>query len=106
IVDVNSWHSYSSFERRMSREVWADYTVQTPLWSATLSSRQRVLLHAQPILAMRQSWTARADQSASYDPLCLSMKLFEVVIDQSGLGNEVGRQAATDALCPLLAALD
>ena len=54
IVDVNSWNTYSSFERRMSREVWADYTVQTPLWSATLSSRQRVLLHAQPILAMRQ----------------------------------------------------
>jgi len=90
----------------MSREEWADDTVQTPLWSATLSSRQRVLLHAQPILAMRQSWTARDDQSAAYDPLCLSMKLFEVVIDQSGLGNEVGRQAVTDALCPLLAALD
>lgn len=75
-------------------------------WNATLSSRQRVLLHAQPILMMRQRWGLRDDQDARYDPLCLSMKLFDVVIDQSGFGNEVVRQTVADALVPLLAALD
>ena len=31
---------------------------------------------------------------------------FDVIIDQSGFGNEVVRQTVADALCPLLAALD
>lgn len=75
-------------------------------WNASLSSRQRVLLHAQPILMMRQHWTTRDDQEPGYDPLCLSMKLFDVVIDQSGFGNEVVRQTVADALHPLLAAFD
>lgn len=75
-------------------------------WNTTLSSRQRVLLHAQPILMMRQHWTGRDDQDVVYDPLCLSMKLFDVVIDQSGFGNEVVRRTVADALFPLLAALD
>jgi tetratricopeptide (TPR) repeat protein len=90
----------------MLSEEWADLTAHTALWSATLSSRQRVLLHAQPILGMRQNWSSREGGEVGYDPLCLSMKLFEVVIDQSGFGNEVVRQTVTDALCPLLAALD
>jgi len=75
-------------------------------WNPTLSSRQRVLLHAQPLLIMRQNWLVRDDQDARYDPLCLSMKLFDVIVDQSGFGNEVIRQTVADALQPLLAALD
>lgn len=55
---------------------------------------------------MRVNWSAREGEDSSYDPLCLSMKLFEVVIDQSGFGNEVVRQTVVDALCPLLIALD
>ncbi len=55
---------------------------------------------------MRLNWSARDGEESTYDPLCLSMKLFEVVIDQSGFGNEVVRQTVADALCPLLIALD
>jgi tetratricopeptide (TPR) repeat protein len=90
----------------MPCEEWADSAASIALWSATLSSRQRVLLHAQPILGMRQKWSGREGAESAYDPLCLSMKLFEVVIDQSGFGNEVVRQTISDALGPLLAALD
>ena len=43
-----------------------------------------MLLHAQPILTIRQNWSSRDDQEAGYDPLCLSMRLFDVIIDQSG----------------------
>ena len=75
-------------------------------WSASLSSRQRVLLHAQPIIQMRQSWTGRDDEDLRYDPMCLTMKLFDVVIDQSGFGNEVVRETVADALFPLLESLD
>ena len=75
-------------------------------WSASLSSRQRVLLHAQPIMQMRQSWSGRDDEDLRYDPMCLTMKLFDVVIDQSGFGNEVVRETVADALFPLLESLD
>lgn len=75
-------------------------------WNTTLSSRQRVLLHAQPIMLMRQHWAMRDDHDSQYDPMCLSMKLFDVVIDQSGFGNEVVRQTIADALFPLLESLD
>ena len=81
-------------------------TEQRGNWHATLSSRQRVLLHTQPILQMRQHWSQRDDIDAGYDPLCLSMKLFDVVIDQSGFGHEVVRQTIADALTPLLVSLD
>ena len=74
-------------------------------WSTSLSSRQRVLLHAQPIMLMRHTW-ARDDDELRYDPLCLTMKLFDVIIDQSGFGNEVVRQTVGDALFPLLESLD
>jgi len=75
-------------------------------WSTSLSSRQRVLLHAQPIMLMRQYWTARDDDDLRYDPMCLTMKLFDLIIDQSGFGNEVVRQTIADALFPLLESLD
>jgi hypothetical protein len=55
---------------------------------------------------MRQHWSQRDDIEAGYDPLCLSMKLFDVVIDQSGFGHEVVRQTIADALTPLLTSLD
>lgn len=75
-------------------------------WSTSLSSRQRVLLHAQPIMQMRQHWSARDDADVRYDPMCLTIKLFDVIIDQSGFGNEVTRQTLADALSPLLESLD
>lgn len=90
----------------MPRTDQATLTSHTVVWNTTLSSRQRVLLHAQPLLIMRQNWIARDDQDARYDPLCLSMKLFDIIIDQSGFGNEVVRQMVSDALCPLLTSLD
>lgn len=90
----------------MRPEEWVESVTPPAIWSATLSSRQRVLLHAHPILGMRMNWSTLEGEDAAYDPLCLSMKLFEVVIDQSGFGNEVVRQTVADALCPLLVALD
>lgn len=75
-------------------------------WNSSLTERQRVLLHTQPLMAMRQSWLARDDGGQRYDPLCLCMKLFEVVIDQSGFGNDVVRDSVARDLVPLLRSID
>ncbi len=72
----------------------------------TLTDRQRVLLHTQPLMLMRYHWLSRDDDGQRYDPLCLWIKLFEVVIDQSGFGNDVVRDSVARELTPLLRAVD
>lgn len=71
-----------------------------------LTERQRVLLHMQPLMTMRQSWLARDAGGHKYDPLCLCMKLFEITIDQSGFGNDVVRESVARELVPLLQSID
>jgi hypothetical protein len=75
-------------------------------WNPTLTDRQRVLLHTEPLLMLRHNWSLRDEECQRYDPLCLSMKLFDVVIDQSGFGNEVVRDTIQEQLTPLLEAID
>lgn len=75
-------------------------------WNPTLTDRQRVLLHTQPLMLMRYLWLQRNDERPAYDPLFLCMKLFEFIIDQSGFGNDVIRDAAERELSPLLKAVD
>lgn len=75
-------------------------------WNRMLTDRQRVLLHTQPLMLMRYHWLSRDDDGQRYDPLCLWIKLFEVVIDQSGFGNDVVRDSVARELIPLLRAVD
>ena len=55
---------------------------------------------------MRYYWLTREDDGQTYDPLYLSMKLFDVIIDQSGFGNDVVRESDPRALVPLLRSID
>src|SRR6266566_8679683 len=75
-------------------------------WNPTLTDRQRVLLHTHPLILMRHNWLIRYDVVNVYDPLCLAMKVFEVLIDQGGFGNEVTRDGIHRELTPILKALD
>ncbi len=75
-------------------------------WTSTLTDRQRVLLHTQPLMMLRHNWSLRDEECQRYDPLCLSMKLFDVVIDHSGFGDEVVRDTVQDHLAPLLESID
>ena len=75
-------------------------------WNPTLTDRQRVLLHTQPLILMRYHWLTREDDGQTYDPLCLSMKLFDVIIDQSGFANDVVRESVSRELVPLLRSID
>lgn len=75
-------------------------------WNPTLTDRQRVMLHTQPLILMRYHWLTREGDGQTYDPLCLSMKLFDVIIDQSGFGNDVVRESVSRELVPLLRSID
>lgn len=75
-------------------------------WNPTLTDRQRVLLHTQPLMLMRYHWLSRDENGISYDPLCLSMKLFDVIIDHSGFGSDVVRETVDEELRPLLRSID
>ena len=75
-------------------------------WSSTLHSRQRVLLHTQPLVTLQQKWKLGVAEQAHYDALALSIKLFDSVIDGSGFGNEVTRETMLQSLQPLLTAFD
>jgi len=49
---------------------------------------------------------SRDEDQQHYDVLCLAIKTFDVIIDQSGFGSEVVRDTITEGLRPLLVALD
>lgn len=55
---------------------------------------------------LRHNWSLRDEECQRYDPLCLSMKLFDIVIDHSGFGDEVVRDTVQDHLAPLLESID
>lgn len=75
-------------------------------WSSTLHSRQRVLMHTQPLVTLQQKWKQGTDEQTHYDALALSIKLFDAVIDGSGFGNEVTHDTMLQSLRPLLNAFD
>lgn len=77
-----------------------------PYWNSSLTERQRVLLHTQPLMLMRYHWLQRTEEGPTYDPLFLCMRLFECIIDQSGFGNDVVRASTERELIPLLKAVD
>jgi hypothetical protein len=76
------------------------------LWSPVLTNRQRVLLHTQPLILMQHFPGSRDEDQQHYDVLCLTIKVFDVIIEQSGFGSEVVRDTIAESLRPLLVALD
>jgi hypothetical protein len=75
-------------------------------WSPVLTNRQRVLLHTQPLILMQHFPGSRDEDQQHYDVLCLTIKVFDVIIEQSGFGSEVVRDTIAESLRPLLVALD
>ena len=75
-------------------------------WSSTLNSRQRVLLHTQPLVTLQQKWKLGLEDQSHFDALTLSIKTFDTIIDQSGFGNEVNSETVLESLKPLLRAFD
>ena len=75
---------------------------QTPAWPPVLTNRQRVLLHAQPLILMQHAPGSRDEHEKHYDSLSLAIKTFDIIIDQSGFGSEVVRDTIAEGLAAAL----
>lgn len=85
----------------------ADNGAPGPVSRATeVARRLRVLLHMQPLFRLHKGDAKRAPETRHYDSLALSLQLFDELLDRMGLGNEVDERMLTNALEPVLTAMD
>lgn len=78
----------------------------SPVWGPHLTHRQRVLLYMEPLLRLYRQPGTRDERHLRYDTLSLAVKIFDVIIDQSGFGSEVTEESVVAAARPLLKATD
>jgi tetratricopeptide (TPR) repeat protein len=86
---------------------WAHPASSAPRgWDQSLTHRLRVLLHTTPLHDLRRSDNLRDAELRHYDSLALAIKSFDLIIEHTGLDNEVDRETLLRALSPLLSAMD
>jgi|SRR5579859_1859659 len=78
----------------------------TEFWNRFLTHRLRVLLYAEPILKLTQRDEHRAPEMRHYDSLPLALKLFDHIIEYTGLEYEIDNDKALQVLLPLLEMMD
>lgn len=87
-------------ERRISS------SLPTDLWDRFLTHRLRVLLYAEPLLDLTRRDNYRDAALRHYDSLPLALKLFDIIIEQTGLEYEIDQAMAFQVLFPLLEQMD
>ena len=76
-------------------------------WSPHLTHRIRVLLHIKPLLYDLRFGDPRCDSTLRhYDSLALTLKLFDLIIETTGMEREVDSDTAMRALTPLMIGMD
>jgi tetratricopeptide (TPR) repeat protein len=75
-------------------------------WDPSLTHRLRVLLHTTPLHDLRRSDNLRDPELRHYDSLAIAIKSFDLVIEHTGLDNEIDRESLIRSLVPLLTAMD
>lgn len=75
-------------------------------WRHDLTDRLRVLLHTKPLLDMKRNDSLRAPELRHYDTLAVALKVWDLIIENVGLDNEVDRTRVHHSISPLLAAMD
>jgi len=75
-------------------------------WDKALTRRLRVLLHSTPFSDLKKSEALIDPELRHYDPLALSMKVLDLIVDRMGLEREVTSDDVAEALRPLLTSLD
>jgi hypothetical protein len=75
-------------------------------WSQHLTQRLRVLLHAKPLLWIAAYDSQRDSAVRHYDSLTLSIKLFDLLIESSGLDFGLDGHTVILMLAPLLTQMD
>lgn len=75
-------------------------------WRPDLTRRLRVLLHAEPLLTLRANDGRVAEEIKHYDSLTLVFRLFDLLIEHTGIDVGLSAPDVRAALTPLLSAMD
>lgn len=76
------------------------------LWDPQLTQQLRVLLHADRLLGLQARDEHRPPEFQHYASLSLALKLFDLIITHTGLGQDIEHKQAIEELLPLLEAMD
>ena len=82
------------------------YSATPTGWSADLTHRLRVLLHAWPLHDLRRGDGYVEPEVRHYDSLTLALRTFDFIIEHMGLDQEADSPRVRGALAPLLESMD
>jgi len=80
--------------------------VSATMWDPLLTHQLRVLLHTDRLLSLQHRDQHRPDELKQYDSLSLALKVFDLIISHTGLGQDIDHNQAINELLPLLEAMD
>lgn len=83
--------------------------VGSSVWNADITRRMRTLLHALPLFRLHHSDTIVGGQGgefAHYDAFAIAFRIFDLVIENTGLENEPEVEDIPGLLTPTLTAMD
>lgn len=75
-------------------------------WHPHLTQKLRVLLHAFPLLKLQQADSRYDPAFRHYDSLTLTLKIFDLIVESTGLEREIDSQQVATSLVPLLRSMD
>jgi hypothetical protein len=76
------------------------------MWDHQLTRQLRVLLHADRLLHLQYRDDHRPPEFRHYASLSLALKVFDLVIAHTGLGQDIDEHQVVEELLPLLEAMD
>ncbi len=82
------------------------YQDSSLMWDPLLTRQLRVLLHTDRLLSLQYRDDHRAPEYQHYSSLSLALKVFDLIITHTGLGQDIEYDQAVNELLPLLEAMD
>jgi hypothetical protein len=76
------------------------------LWDPLLTKQLRALLHTDSLLRLQHRDEHRPPEYQQYSSLSLALKVFDVIIAHTGLGQDIDYDQVVNELLPLLEAMD
>jgi len=98
-VDLPESTLLPSAEEQLSHPV-------SPMWDPLLTQQLRVLLHTDRLLSLQHRDDHRSPEYQHYSSLSLALKIFDLIIAHTGLGQDIEYHQAVNELLPLLEAMD
>lgn len=76
------------------------------IWDATLTRRHHGLLYMVPIITLDLNQARRGDDIAHYDALAIVVKMFDLIVANTGLAEEMDADRLLAELAPMLSRMD